>query len=233
MIIIDPGHGGADPGGGSNQYFKEKDINSLISDYQKRRFDELGIESKRTRTSDVTLNPTERVNRVEALGASVGDILISNHINSGGDSGGEVIYSLKSKKNLPQKIANNLASTGLKIRNVYQRMGRLGNDFYFILRNTAPATSMIIEYGFADNEEDTLRILYEWPTLAEAVVKAITEYLGVPYSVSPTKTYVVKPGDSLYSIAKKFNTTVDLIKQENDLTSNDLYPGNVLYITNA
>ena len=25
-IIIDPGHGGYDPGGGSNQYFKEKDI---------------------------------------------------------------------------------------------------------------------------------------------------------------------------------------------------------------
>ena len=32
-IIIDPGHGGFDPGGGSNQYFKEKDINLLISNY--------------------------------------------------------------------------------------------------------------------------------------------------------------------------------------------------------
>ena len=27
-IIIDPGHGGFDPGGGSNEVFKEKDINS-------------------------------------------------------------------------------------------------------------------------------------------------------------------------------------------------------------
>ena len=33
-VIIDPGHGGYDPGGGSNQYFKEKDINLLISKYQ-------------------------------------------------------------------------------------------------------------------------------------------------------------------------------------------------------
>ena len=27
QIIIDPGHGGFDPGGGSNNFFKEKDLN--------------------------------------------------------------------------------------------------------------------------------------------------------------------------------------------------------------
>ena len=41
MIIIDAGHGGWDPGGGSNEYFKEKEMTKKISDYQKRRFDEL------------------------------------------------------------------------------------------------------------------------------------------------------------------------------------------------
>ena len=232
MVIIDPGHGGFDPGGGSNKYFKEKDINSLISDYQKKRFDELGVPSKRTRTSDITLNPQERVEQVQALGASPSDIIISNHVNSGGDSGGEVIYSLKTKPDLPKKIASELAKTGLRIRNVYQRMGKTGKDFYFILRNTTPLTSMIIEYGFADNEKDALRLLYEWPSLAESVVKAITEYLNVPYFPPKTITYVVKPNDSLYKIANNFNTTVDLIKQENDLTSDIIYPGNVLYITN-
>ena len=32
---------------------------------------------------------------------------------------------------------------------------------------------MIIEYGFANNEEDTNRLLYEWPKLAEEVVKVL------------------------------------------------------------
>ena len=40
MVIIDAGHGGFDPGGGSNIYFKEKDITRKISNYMKKRFDE-------------------------------------------------------------------------------------------------------------------------------------------------------------------------------------------------
>ena len=52
MVIIDAGHGGWDPGGGSNSYFKEKDMTKKISDYQKRRFDELGIPSLRTILDD-------------------------------------------------------------------------------------------------------------------------------------------------------------------------------------
>ena len=43
MIIIDPGHGGMDFGGGTNIYFKEKDKNLDISLYQYNRFKELGI----------------------------------------------------------------------------------------------------------------------------------------------------------------------------------------------
>lgn len=230
MIIIDAGHGGWDPGGGSNNYFKEKDMTKKISDYQKMRFDELGIPAKRTRTGDETLNPTERIQRIESLGASIGDILISNHINNAGTGGGEVIYSLKSKSALPQSIGNNLASEGLPIRSVYQRMGKSGDDFYFILRNTAPATSMIIEYGFANNEQDTNRLIYEWPKLAEAVVKSVTEYLGVPYTKPEFETYIVKQNDSLYKIAQNYSTTVDNIKNLNNLQSNNIQPGMVLLI---
>lgn len=233
MIIIDAGHGGWDPGGGSNNFFKEKDVTKRISDYQKMRFDELGIPSKRTRTSDVTLNPSERVQRIESLGAGIGDILISNHVNNAGTGGGEVIYSLKSKSTLPQSIGNNLSSVGLPIRSVYQRMGKTGKDFYFILRDTSPATSMIIEYGFANNEEDTNRLLYEWPKLAEAVVKAITEYLNVPYTPPEYETYIVKSDDSLYKIAQKYNTTVNEIKNLNNLESDNLMPEMVLLIPNA
>ena len=229
-IIIDPGHGGFDPGGGSNQYFKEKDINLLISNYQNARFKELGIDSQLVRTYDETLTPKNRIDRINTFSPSSSDILISNHINVGGDSGGEVIYSVRGNKDLPNLIANNLTSTGLKIRNVYQRKNRLGKDFYFVQRDTIPNDALIIEYGFADNELDSNRIRFNWPELAEAVVKGIAEYLNIPYSRPNIITYIVKNDDSLYTIAKRFNTTVDKIKKDNNLTSNEIYPENILYI---
>ena len=42
--------------------------------------------------------------------------------------------------------------------------------------------------------------------------------------------YTVKSGDNLYSIAKKYNTSVDEIKKLNYLTNNNLYIGQVLRI---
>lgn len=230
QIIIDPGHGGFDPGGGSNQYFKEKDINLLISKYQNARLKELGINSKLVRSNDDTLTPKNRIDVIDSFNPTSSDILISNHINVGGDSGGEVIYSVRGNKELPNIIANNLLATGLKIRNVYQRKNRLGKDFYFIQRDTIPNNALIIEYGFADNELDSNRIRYDWPNLAEAVVKAIATYLNIPYKESNIITYVVKPNDSLYSIANKFNTTVENIKKINNLKSNEIYPEDLLYI---
>ena len=231
MIIIDAGHGGFDPGGGSNPYFKEKDLTKKISDYQKKRFDELGIPSILVRTSDETLSPKDRTNRITKIGAKESDILISNHINNGGSIGAEVIYSVKSDNELPNMIADELAKTGVTIRNVYTRLNRLGRDYYFIMRDTIPNKSMIIEYGFADNDEDTYRLIYEWPNLAEAVVKALTNYYQLPYTPPKETTYIVKPNDSLYLIATRYNTTIDKIKDDNNLSSNTIYPGATLLIS--
>ena len=230
QIIIDPGHGGFDPGGGTNNYFKEKDINLLISKYQDARFKELGINSKLVRSSDETLTPKARIDRISSFNPSSSDILISNHVNTGGDIGGEVIYSVRGTNQLPNIIANNLKSTGLGIRNVYQRKNRLGKDFYFIQRDTIPNNAVIIEYGFADNDIDSNRLRFEWPSLAESVVKSIANYLNVPYTKSNITTYVVKENDSLYSIANKFNTTIEKIKKINNLKSNEIYPEDILYI---
>lgn len=230
MVIIDAGHGGFDPGGGSNIYFKEKDITSKISKYMKNRFDELGIPSVLVRTGDETLNPSERISKIVSLGAKDNDILISNHVNSGGSKGAEVIYSLRGNNTLPNLIGNNLKQTGIPIRNIYTRRGKTGKDYYFILRNTTPNNAMIVEYGFADDDEDTYRILYNWPTLAEAVVKAVSEYLNIEYSNPKEITYIVKPNDSLYKIAEKYKTSVSKIKENNNLTTNTIYPGAILKI---
>ena len=44
------------------------------------------------------------------------------------------------------------------------------------------------------------------------------------------QTYIVKPGDSLYSIAVIFDSSVDMIKNTNNLTSNTIYPNQILFI---
>ena len=46
----------------------------------------------------------------------------------------------------------------------------------------------------------------------------------------PTIQYVVQPNDSLYMIAKAYNTTVEDIKRLNNLVSNTIYPNQILYI---
>ena len=42
--------------------------------------------------------------------------------------------------------------------------------------------------------------------------------------------YIVKPGDSLYMIAKKYGVTVEELKQLNHLVTNMIYPNQVLFI---
>ncbi len=70
--------------------------------------------------------------------------------------------------------------------------------------------------------------------MAEAVVKALVNYIGVPYSLKGSNEekdyYIVQKGDSLWSIAKKYNTTVDELKSINNLKSNLLSIGQRLKI---
>ena len=84
-IVIDAGHGGVDSGAVGNGII-EKELTLKISNYIYDRLKELGLDVKMTRTSDETLSPTERVNRVlNAFGNSSDVLLISNHINAGGE----------------------------------------------------------------------------------------------------------------------------------------------------
>lgn len=83
-IVIDPGHGGVDPGAIANG-LQEKDFNLEASKLMYDRFNELGIPVKLTRDTDETLPKTERIKRIlNAYGNTKDVILISNHINAGG-----------------------------------------------------------------------------------------------------------------------------------------------------
>ena len=234
-VIIDPGHGGTDSGATGNNLL-EKDYNLLISKYMYDRFKELGIPVAITRDSDTTLSPTDRVNTIlNKFGNSSDVILISNHVNSGGGEGAEVIYALRNRDTLAKRILENIGATGQETRKYYQRRlpSDTSKDYYFIHRNTGNLEPLIVEYGFIDSAKDVEFLKENYKELAEAVIAAVANYIGVPYTPPEgitTNTYVVQKGDSLYSIANKLGTTVSELKKENNLTSNTLQIGEVLRI---
>ena len=234
-VIIDPGHGGTDSGATGNNLL-EKDYNLLISKYMYDRFKQLGIPVAITRDSDTTLSPTDRVNTIlNKFGNSSDTILISNHVNSGGGEGAEVIYALRNKDTLARRILENIGATGQETRKYYQRRlpSDTSKDYYFIHRNTGNLEPLIVEYGFIDDTKDVEFLKENYKELAEAVISAVANYIGVPYTPPEgitTNTYVVQKGDSLYSIANKLGTTVSELKKENNLTTNTLQIGEVLRI---
>jgi len=234
-VIIDPGHGGTDAGATGNNLL-EKDYNLLISKYMYDRFKQLGVPVAITRDSDTTLSPTDRVNTIlNKFGNSSDVILISNHVNSGGGEGAEVIYALRNKDTLAKRILENIGATGQTTRKYYQRRlpSDTSKDYYFIHRNTGNLEPLIVEYGFIDNTKDVEFLKENYEELAEAVISAVANYIGVPYTPPEgliINTYVVQKGDTLYSIANKLGTTVSELKKENNLTSNTLQIGEVLRI---
>ncbi len=234
MIVIDPGHGGADPGAISGDIV-EKDYALKISQYQFNRFRELGVPVTMTRTTDETLTPTERVRRVlDAYGNRPDVIVLSNHLNATGGQGAEVIYALRNNDRLSMLILNEIAKEGQVIRKAYQRRlpSDTSKDYYFIHRNTGVTEPVLIEYAFVDGPlTDKEQIRNNWRNLAEAVVRAVSIYRGIPYDlILDEGIYVVEAGDTLYSIARRFNVSIDAIKEANNLVSDTLRIGQRLYI---
>ena len=92
-VVVDAGHGGADPGASGNGII-EKEYNLKISNYIYERLKELGIPVTITRSTDVTLSPTERVNKILSAYGNSGDVIVlSNHLNAGGQDAYYVVNS--------------------------------------------------------------------------------------------------------------------------------------------
>lgn len=235
-VVIDAGHGGTDGGAVGNGII-EKNLTLEISRYIHNRLNELGIENTLIREEDITLEPSERVRKIlEPYGSGSDVLVISNHINAGGGQGAEIIYALRNKDNLSKKISNELEASGRDVRKYYQRRypSDSSKDYYFIHRNTGNTEAIIVEYGFLDNETDADLLKKYWKDYAEAVVKGVASYLGVPYTFGGEMIndnyYIVKSGDSLWSIGKKFGLSVNQLKDLNNLSYDNLSVGQKLLI---
>lgn len=235
-IVIDAGHGGADPGASGNGII-EKDYNLSISKLIYDRFKQLGVPVTMTRTTDETLTPEERVKRIlNAYGNSPDVVVVSNHLNAGGGDGAEVVYALRNKDTLARDVINEIEKTGQNIRKWYQRRleENTDKDYYFIHRNTGLTEPILVEYGFLDTSADATFLKGHMKELAEATVKGVAKYKNIPYITQPQAgTYTVQAGDTLWSIAKKLDVGVEALKTANNLTTNSISIGMQLKIPGA
>lgn len=229
MIFINPSHGGYDLGGASNVFLKEKDVVLKISKYQKKRFDELGIENLLLRDDDYFLSLNDRLTIINNK-VCENDLLISNHLNYGADQGMEIIYSYKTDNLLVNFLCNTLKENNILVRNVYQKLDRTGSDFYDILKYPLCKNKILIYYGFCDNDLDLENIIYNWPSIAEEIVKAITEYLGITYQEPKQIIYIAKEIESIDDLVSSYKISKEILKKENQLKTDIIYPNTEIII---
>ncbi len=176
LVVIDPGHGGPDPGaigvGGLKETSVVLDISLMVSEYLKSK----GVNVKLTRTSEIDLDLPPRVAIANRLGANA---FISIHANASRTTrrdvnGIETFYfagsrGLRLAKNIQQELL--VAWPQSPDRGV--RRGR----FFVIRRTTMPAA--LVETGFVTGRRDAP--LLSTPShrrkIAFAISKGILNYL--------------------------------------------------------
>jgi len=152
-------------------------------------------------------------------------ILISNHVNSGGGEGAEVIYALRNKDTLAKNILNNIGATGQETRKYYQRRlpSDTSKDYYFIHRNTGNLEPLIVEYGFIDSAKDVNFLKENYDLKQWYLVYWQCYIMSHPFVLCRYWLLILQVVCMvlLYS-------TVDEIKRLNNLTSNNLIIGQTL-----
>ncbi len=222
-VIINPTHGGTDSGKVSESV-KESDYTLKMANEISRLLNNGGIANKLLRTGNQTISREERINQIVTTSPDSKDTIVLSLGMDSADSGIEVIYALRNTDKLASTLATNFENSGFAVSKYYARrqLGDTSKDYYDILRETGKRESLIIDYG---NLSDATFLENNWQELAAITAKSLENYLGTVGNF-----YTVKQGDSLYSIATKYGTTVDAIKTANNLGTNLLSIGQKLLI---
>lgn len=180
-IIIDPGHGGTDPGA-TGFGIQEKAWNLRIGLYHYDRLKELGAKVGITRKDDRTLDSVARTNLIRGKW----DYCLSEHWNAfnGQARGVETIYPIRASDRFARNIANALVNVSkLPLRRVFQRRNNSGTDWYFMHRLTGNVETIIVEYAFMDHRQDHNWYLNKenFYKAAEEVLKVVCKQIGITY----------------------------------------------------
>lgn len=121
--------------------------------------------------------------------------------------------------------ANNLKDNNIYVgQNLKIPISSSGSEIVYTVKKGDSLYAIAKKYGVGVNELMTLNKLSNTNL-------SIGQILIIPSSDNSNYfNYIVQKGDSLYSIAQKYNTTVNAIKNLNSLSSNLLNIGQVLKI---
>ena len=172
VIVLDPGHGGSDPGASNSSYgLQEAKINYQIATYAKAELEKYeGVKVYLTRYANC---PTIK-ERAEFARNYNADLMVSIHINSGSSSarGAEVwvtqdktqVEYYQKSKEVGEKILSKLQNVGISNRGVSTRTGKADEwypsgvvkDYYGIIRYAMDFNirSILVEHCYISNSQD-------------------------------------------------------------------------------
>ncbi|MDC3119342.1 N-acetylmuramoyl-L-alanine amidase, partial [Prochlorococcus sp. AH-716-K03] len=176
-VVIDPGHGGADPGAIGIGGLRESEVVLDVSKQVKRLLSSKGVKVKLTRNNELDLDLAPRVSIANKTYA---DIFVSIHANASRGKRRDIngletfYYSGWRGRLLAKKIQKQIlkVSPGSPDRGV--RQGR-----YFVIKNTR-MPAVLVEIGFLTGRLDARRLekAIHRKRIAYAITKGILEYLS-------------------------------------------------------
>ena len=182
VVVIDPGHGGKDPGAVQNGV-REKDVNLDISLKLNEALQEKGYTSVLTREGDTY---PENPSRAKLANELYADLFISIHANSIANSeirGIQVLYYPKDKANVKKEETLNLANIMMEEitrETGAENKGLVAREKTIVIRDTNMA-SVLIETGFLTNPEEARLLQSEeyQNIIVEAIVRGIERYFEI------------------------------------------------------
>lgn len=187
-IMIDPGHGGMDPGMIGIEGREEKKVNLEISIKLKELLEKCGYTVVLTRDSDKGLYDENARNkkaqdmqkRIALIAEEQPALTVSIHQNSYEESsvcGPQVFYYEDSVNG--ERLAESVQKYMNAIPGVLKRRESKGNKSYYLLKRS-PSVLIIVECGFLTNPEEATLLeneIYQ-ELVAQAIKNGIREYLG-------------------------------------------------------
>ena len=165
-MIIDPGHGGFDPGAVASDGTAESQVNLKIALQMEEIARLLGVETDMTRREDVSTESdssaavrqrknSDLKNRVEHINGISGGVLVSLHQNSlpqvPSVHGAQVFYSeTEGSRELAEAVQESLNAV---VNDRAKEVKAAGSGVY-LLKN-AKIPSVLVECGFLSNNEET------------------------------------------------------------------------------
>jgi N-acetylmuramoyl-L-alanine amidase len=173
VVILDPGHGGPDPGAIGIGGLQEKNVILAIAQQVAAILNQQGIQAILTRTGDYDLDLEPRVQMAREDHANLFVSIHANSIDHRPDINGlETYYYSNNQFPLAQTIHQSiLQSLDVKDRGVRQAR-------FYVLRNN-PMPAVLVEVGFVTGEQDAPRLanpVYQ-NQLAQAIARGILQYL--------------------------------------------------------